>query len=102
MSTRTSAEWIDLLNAAGVPCGPIYTIDQVFAAPQVRHLGMAAPLEHPRLGAIKVVGQAVAMSRARFSVRRPTPERGQHTDEVLGELGMDAAEIAGLRERHII
>ena len=102
VSTRTSAEWIDLLNAAGVPCGPIYTIDQVFADPQVRHLGMAAPLEHPRLGAIKVVGQAVAMSRARFSVRRPTPERGQHTDEVLGELGMDAAEIAGLRERHII
>ena len=102
VSTRTSAEWIDLLNAAGVPCGPIYTIDQVFADPQVRHLGMAAPLEHPRLGAIKVVGQAVAMSRARFSVRRPTPERGQHTDEVLGELGIDAAEIAGLRERHII
>ena len=102
VSTRTSAEWIDILNAAGVPCGPIYTIDQVFADPQVRHLGMAAPLEHPRLGAIKVVGQAVAMSRARFSVRRPTPERGQHTDEVLGELGMDAAEIAGLRERHII
>ncbi|MCH7957625.1 MAG: CoA transferase [Proteobacteria bacterium] len=102
VSTRTSAEWIDLLNAAGVPCGPIYTIDQVFADPQVRHLGMAAPLEHPRLGAIKVVGQAVAMSRARFSVRRPTPERGQHTDEVLRELGMDAAEIADLRERHII
>ncbi len=102
VSTRTSAEWIDLLNAAGVPCGPIYTIDQVFADPQVRHLGMAAPLEHPRLGAIKVVGQAVAMSRARFSVRRPTPERGQHTDEVLRGLGMDAAEIAGLRERHII
>ena len=102
VSTRTSAEWIDVLNAAGVPCGPIYTIDQVFADPQVRHLGMAAPLEHPKLGAIKVVGQAVAMSRARFSVRRPTPERGQHTDEVLRELGMDAAEIAGLRERHII
>ncbi len=102
VSTRTSAEWIDILNAAGVPCGPIYTIDQVFADPQVRHLGMAAPLQHPKLGAIKVVGQAVTMSRARFSVRRPTPERGQHTDEVLRGLGMDAAEIAGLRERHII
>ena len=102
VSTRTSAEWIDVLNAAGVPCGPIYTIDQVFADPQVRHLGMEAPVEHPRLGAIKVVGQAVAMSRARFEARRPTPERGQHTDEVLRELGMDDAEIAGLRERHII
>ncbi|MCZ6608136.1 MAG: CaiB/BaiF CoA transferase family protein [Rhodospirillales bacterium] len=102
VSTRTSAEWIDVLNAAGVPCGPIYTIDQVFADPQVRHLGMEAPVEHPRLGAIKVVGQAVTMSRARFEARLPTPERGQHTDEVLRELGMDAAEIAGLRERHII
>ncbi len=102
VSTRTSAEWIDVLNAAGVPCGPIYTIDQVFADPQVRHLGMEAPVEHPRLGTIKLVGQAVAMSRARFEARWPAPERGQHTDEVLRELGMDAAEIAGLRERHII
>ena len=102
VSTRTSAEWIDVLNAAGVPCGPIYTIDQVFADPQVRHLGMEAPVEHPRLGSIKVVGQAVAMSRARFEARWPAPERGQHTDEVLRELGMDAAEIADLRERHII
>jgi len=102
VSTRTSAEWIDILNAAGVPCGPIYTIDQVFADPQVRHLGMEAPVEHPRLGAIKVVGQAVTMSRARFEARLPTPERGQHTDDLLRGLGMDAAEIAGLRERHII
>ncbi len=102
LAARTSAEWIDVLNAAGVPCGPIYTVDQVFADAQVRHLGMEAPVDHPKLGAIKVVGQAVTMSRARFAVRMPTPERGQHTDEVLGELGMDAAEIADLRERHII
>ena len=102
LAARTSAEWIDVLNAAGVPCGPIYTIDQVFADAQVRHLRMEEPVEHPKLGAIKVVGQAVTMSRARFTVRRSTPERGEHTDEVLGELGVDAAEIADLRERHII
>lgn len=99
---RSSAEWIDSLNDAGVPCGPIYKIDQVFADEQVQHLKMAQPVEHPILGTINVVAQPLTMSRLARQRYMPTPERGQHTDEVLAELGLDADEIADLRKRDII
>ena len=101
-STKSSAAWIDILNAAGVSSGPIHTIDAMFADPQVRHLGMEAPVEHPVLGPIRVVDNAIHMAGAPRGVRRPTPERGQHTDEVLTELGLAAEDIARLRDRHII
>jgi crotonobetainyl-CoA:carnitine CoA-transferase CaiB-like acyl-CoA transferase len=95
--TKTSAEWIEILNRAGVPCGPIYKMDEVFADPQVKHLGIAQPVEHPTLGRIELVGQAVSLSRTPSKLRTATPERGEHTDEVLGELGYDRAAIARLR-----
>ena len=101
-STATSAEWIDRLNDAGVPCGPIYPIDEVFADPQVRHLGIAKELEHPELGDIQVVGQAVELSAAEHTEFSPTPERGQHTDDVLTELGFGAGQIAALREGDVV
>jgi formyl-CoA transferase len=99
---KSSREWIDILNKAGVPCGPIYKMDEVFADPQVRHLRMAAPVHHPRLGDIEVVNQAVELSRTPSGVRYPTPEKGEHTDEVLGELGFDAAAIADLRRHKVV
>ena len=102
MRGKTSAEWIDILNAAGVPCGPINRIDQVFADPQVQHLGIAQPVEHPVLGRIELVGQPVTLNRTPSSLRRPPPERGEHTDEVLRELGYDAAAVARLRAAHIV
>ncbi len=85
---RDSADWVDLLNRAGVPCGPINTIDQVFADPQVQHLAIAQPVEHPTLGRINLVGQ--------------TPERGEHNEVVLRELGYDDAAIAALRAKQVI
>jgi formyl-CoA transferase len=100
--TRRSAEWIELINGAGVPCGPIYKMDEVFADPQVRHLGIAQGVEHPSLGHIEVVGQAVTLSRTPSAIRTPTPERGQHTDEVLRELGYDQAAIAQFRGKGVI
>ncbi|HXW27102.1 MAG TPA: CoA transferase [Xanthobacteraceae bacterium] len=100
--SKSSREWIDILNKAGVPCGPIYKMDEVFADPQVRHLHMAAPVHHPRLGDIEVVAQAVELSRTPSGVRYPTPEKGEHTDEVLGELGFDAAAIADLRKHKVV
>ena len=93
-----SAAWIDRLNAAGVPCGPIYAIDEMFADPQVKHLGIATPLDHPTLGRTEVVGQAVVMSRTPWQLRRATPERGEHNAEILAELGYSPGEIAALEE----
>jgi formyl-CoA transferase len=99
---KSSAEWIDILNDAGVPCGPIYKMDEVFADPQVQHLGMAAPVQHPKLGPMQVVNQAVALSRTPNRIASATPEKGEHTDDVLHDLGYDSARIADLRRRKIV
>ncbi len=100
--TDTSASWVERLNKAEVPAGPIYKMDEVFADPQVQHLGMAATVEHPKLGPIKIVGQPIKLSRTPASVHTATAELGEHTDVVLGELGYGAADIAGLREKGIV
>lgn len=97
-----SAELINVLNKAGVPCGPIYNIDQVFSDPQVQHLGMAQPVEHPQLGPIQLVGQPFTLSGHGQGLRTATPERGQDTEAVLADLGLSPADIAVLRERHIV
>ena len=87
-----------------MPCGPIYSVDQVFADPQVEHLQMARPADHPTLGEIRLVGQAINLTRtpepARF--RRPTPGLGEHTDEILSELGYDAERVAALKEKEVV
>jgi crotonobetainyl-CoA:carnitine CoA-transferase CaiB-like acyl-CoA transferase len=100
--SRPSAEWIEILNRAGVPCGPIYRIDEVFADPQVRHIGVARAIESPQRGRQELVGQAVDLSRTPWKLRRPTPEKGEHTDAVLTALGYDAAAIAKLRTRGVV
>jgi crotonobetainyl-CoA:carnitine CoA-transferase CaiB-like acyl-CoA transferase len=102
LSTRGSAEWVDILNRAGVACGPIYAMDQVFADPQVRHLGAAAAVSHPRLGELTLIAQPVRLSRTPATMAAATPEIGAHTDEVLKELGYDDAAIDRLRGAHVI
>ena len=102
LKSRSSAQWVEALNAAGVPCGPIYTVDQVFADPQVRHLEAAAEVAHPRLGRFKVVNQAVRLSRTPARMASATPELGQHTDEILKELAYTESEIRQLRERGVV
>ena len=99
---RTSSEWVELLNKAGVPCGPIYTIDQMFNDPQIKHIGLAQPVDHPTLGRMNLVGQGVNLGTEPLKLRTATPERGQHNDEILRELGLGDAEISGLRERKVI
>ncbi len=100
--TKSSAEWIELLNRAGVPCGPIYKVNEVFADPQVRHIGIARPIEHPQIGHQELVGQAVELSRTPWALRTPTPEKGEHTEAVLAELGYDPAAIARLKSRGVV
>ena len=100
---RSSAFWIAALNEAGIPCGAINTIDQTFAEPQVQHLGIARPVEHPQLGEIRVVGQPINMSAApQPPTMRPTPDLGQHTVEVMSGLGYSEAAIADLNARDVI
>ena len=99
---RTSAEWIEHLNQAGVPCGPIYTIDKMFADPQVKTLGMAQPLVHPQLGRQDVVGQGVNLSRTPAQMRRHAPDSGEHTREILEQSGYDAAAIDDLKKRGVV
>jgi formyl-CoA transferase len=99
---KTSAEWIEIFNKAGVPCGPIYSIDQVFADPQVKHLGIAQSVAKPDGSPLTVVGQPMALSRTPSAIVAPPPELGQHTDEVLSEFGFGASEIATLRKANAI
>ncbi|HKD57405.1 MAG TPA: CoA transferase, partial [Hyphomicrobiaceae bacterium] len=103
LAHRTSADWIERLNAAGVPTGAINSIEQVFADPQVAHLGVVQQIETgDARGALKVVGQPVSLGRTPTRLAAPPPERGQHTLEVLSEFGFTAAEIAALREEKVI
>jgi crotonobetainyl-CoA:carnitine CoA-transferase CaiB-like acyl-CoA transferase len=98
LETDTSENWIARLNKAGVPSGPVYAMDQVFADPQVKHLGIEWPVEHPTLGTVNLVRSPMTLDGV-APPRRPTPERGEHTAEVLAEFGVTPAELAMLREK---
>jgi len=101
--TNTSAHWIKALNKAGVPSGPINTIDKTFAEPQVQHLGIARGVKHPKLGEIKVVGNPINLTASPQPKKlKPTPELGQHNAAVLKSLGMSAKKIKELRAGGVI
>jgi crotonobetainyl-CoA:carnitine CoA-transferase CaiB-like acyl-CoA transferase len=101
-SQQPSAAWIATMNAAGIPCGPIYSIDQAFADPQVRHLGIAQQVASKTLGEITLLGQPVGLSRTPSRLVAPAPDYGEHTDAVLAELGYNAAEIEAFRRNGAI
>ena len=100
--TKPSEHWIELLERAGVPCGPIYMIDQVFADPQVQHLQMATPMHSPVVGDVEVVASAISMTGFSKVIRLPTPEMSSSTDEVLASIGYSADEIAEMRKKGAI
>ena len=99
---HTSAEMVESLNAAGVPCGPIYFIDEVFSDPQVQHLGMARPAHSEKLGTLEVVNNAITIAGVPDATYRATPERGEHTREILGEFGFVADEIDALEKNGVV
>jgi crotonobetainyl-CoA:carnitine CoA-transferase CaiB-like acyl-CoA transferase len=99
---KSSAEWIEIFNNAGVPCGPIYSIDQMFSDPQVKHLGIAQPMKRMDGSTLTVLGQPVALSRTKSRIALPTPSLGEHTFEVLKEFGFSIKEIAALRKANVI
>ena len=99
---HTSADWLERLEAEGVPAGPIYRVDEVFADPQVQHLGIAVPLKDSERGDVRVVGQPIVMSRTPARVVSGVPEQGEHTQDILKEFGYSDTEISQLRDRKIV
>jgi formyl-CoA transferase len=97
-----STALIALLADAGVPCGPIYKMDEVFADPQVEHIGMAVPVPTPEGGSLSLVGQPITLSRTPAKMRRTAGPAGEHNDEILRELGYGDADIANLRSANVI
>lgn len=102
LRTRTTAEWVSALTAAGVPCGPVYRMDEVFADPQVQHLAMTQDVLHPALGPLALIRNAVRMTGGPGTVRTPSPDPGDHTVEVLAGLGYSPAQIEELRAEAVI
>ena len=101
---RSTAEWTETLLKAGVPCGPIHTVDRMFEDPQVRHLGIARTLRHPELGDIEVVGLPMNFSRypRQDGPLKAAPAQGDQTEQILAELGYSAERIAELRSRCVV
>ena len=99
---KTSAEWIQILNEAGVPCGPIYTIDKSFADPQVQHLEMAQTVHSPTLGQLTILGHPVSWGEKRNPLRNAAPELGQDNEEVFTSIGFTKEQIADLQQRGVI
>ena len=101
--TRTTRAWVDALEAAGVPCGPINRLDEVFADPQVVARGLRITMAHPLAGEVPLVGNPLRLSGSPVDYRGAPPTLGEHTGEVLGEwLGTTGDELAGLRARAIV
>ena len=102
LQARTIDEWESILNEAGIPCGPIYGIDQAMEHPQVRHRQMVVELPHPAMGTVRLLGLPVKRSETPGAIRVAPPLLGQHTDEVLREIGVTGDELRRLRERGVI
>jgi crotonobetainyl-CoA:carnitine CoA-transferase CaiB-like acyl-CoA transferase len=100
--TKPANHWIELFEANGIPCGPIYTIDQVFADPQVKHLGMATKMTSPHVGEAEVVASAINISGFSKAIRAHTPDPGEHGDEILKSVGYTDAELADMRQKGVI
>ena len=100
--TRSTAEWVRDLNAAGVPCGPIYSIDEMFDDEQVRHLGIAKDVPNEYGRDLKLVAQPFSLSRTPSIMAARPPEFGEQTDEVLMEFGFEQDEIAALRHKKVV
>ncbi|OFX13395.1 MAG: formyl-CoA transferase [Armatimonadetes bacterium RBG_19FT_COMBO_69_19] len=102
LKRKTTRQWTEAFDAAGVPCGPILTVEDVFADPQVAHRGMVQEVDHATVGRVKQTGLPVKLSDTPGRIRSAPPALGQHTDAILEELGLDGNAIADLRREGVV
>jgi crotonobetainyl-CoA:carnitine CoA-transferase CaiB-like acyl-CoA transferase len=98
---RTMAAWIDDLNTVGVPCGPIYNLAQAFDDPQIKHQEMVLGIEQPS-GRVKTLGFPLKLSMTPAALHRPSPQLGQHTEEILTNLGFSPADVEAFKAQGVI
>ena len=101
LAAQDRAHWIELLNAGGVACGLINNLQEVFEEPQIQHLGMVKDVVSSRQGAQKMVGQPMQLERTPSTIARAAPRRGEHTEEVLGELGLNAGDLVRMKSEGV-
>jgi crotonobetainyl-CoA:carnitine CoA-transferase CaiB-like acyl-CoA transferase len=99
---RSTADWVEALDAADVPCGPIYSMDQVFDDPQVKHCGIAAPVRHPQRGMLHLISQVVGLTRTPARIAATLEDKGGSTVELLDELGFDPGEVERMQSEGVI
>ena len=102
LATNTSAFWVETLNAAGVPCGPVHGVEEVFRDPQILAQQMLLDVPHPGHGLVRMLGFPMKLSDTPCQVRRPAPSLGQHSDEILTELDYSSEERSALRQQGVI
>ena len=102
LAAHPTSHWVAVLNAAGVPCGPVNTIQDVFDDPQILAQEMVMDVPHPGHGTVRMLGFPMKLSETPCQVRRPAPELGEHADEILTELGYGVTDLAALRANGVI
>ena len=102
LGRRTTEDWVERMNRAGIPSGPVNDLAETFADPQVRHLGVAAKVTHSGVGEIEIIRNATHLEGVDDEIRRPSPDPGEHTDELLAEFGLSREEVESLRENEIV
>jgi crotonobetainyl-CoA:carnitine CoA-transferase CaiB-like acyl-CoA transferase len=101
-AARSLAEWVEALAGVDTCFAPVNTLEEALDDPQVRELGLFTSVDHARLGSLPQISPAFAFSETRASVRSPSPELGEHTEEILGELGLNPEDVRSLAERRVI
>jgi crotonobetainyl-CoA:carnitine CoA-transferase CaiB-like acyl-CoA transferase len=102
LATDSTTEWVQRLEKVAIACGPIYELDEVFQDPQVQHLELVTEVEQPGLGPVRMLGFPFRLSAGPIGVRRPAPRLGEHTDEVLEELGLEPTDIKRLLDAGVV
>ena len=102
LSTRTTADWVIAMNDVGIPSGPVNNVAETFADPQVEHLGVAVTIEHDSVGPIEIIRNATNIDGVSNAIRRPSPDVGQHSREILDGFGLTATEIDGLVDGGVV